>query len=285
MAKVRLTKKRAKWAAPRNATLKGTPLSYPAAPAARYEKSLDVLIRDMRADYQREILRLFRTVAQDGQITMDANLGSQARILFSALGKKWAKLFAQRSTAITERMVASVDKHSMHSLGESLRTISGGLTIKVPAMPAGMADVLKATVAENVALISSISTQYQERIEGAVYRSIQQGGRGAADVYDEVIKIGGMSERRAHLIATDQTRKATSAFNRERAKSVGIRKGIWRHSGGSGEPRKKHVDFDGHEFDLDEPPAIGDKGQRVMPGEEIACKCYWTPILADFDSL
>lgn len=284
MAQLKLTKKRAKWAAPRNATLKGTPLSYPAAPAARYEKSLDVLIRDMRADYQREILRLFRTVAQDGQITMDANLGSQARILFSFLGKKWAKLFAERSTAITERMVASVDKHSMHSLGESLRTISGGLTIKVPAMPAGMADVLKATVAENVARITSISSQYQERIEGIVYRSITQ-GRGAADVYDEVIKIGGMSERRAHLIATDQTRKLTSAYNRERAKSVGIKRGIWRHSGGSGEPRKKHVDFDGHEFDLDEPPAIGDKGQRVMPGEEIACKCYWVPVLTPFDEL
>lgn len=284
MAQLKLTKKRAKWAAPRNATLKGTPLSYPAAPAARYEKSLDVLIRDMRADYQREILRLFRKVAQDGQITMDANLGSQARILFSALGKKWAKLFADRSTAITERMVSSVDKHSMHSLGESLRTISGGLTIKVPDLPAGMADALKATVAENVALISSISTQYQERIEGAVYRSIQQGGRGAAEVYDEVIKIGGMSERRAHLIASDQTRKATSAFNRERAKSVGIKRGIWRHSGGSGEPRKKHVDFDGKEFDLDNPPAIGDQGERVMPGQAIACKCYWTPVV-DFDSL
>lgn len=284
MAQLKLTKKRAKWAAPRNATLKGTPLSYPAAPAARYEKSLDVLIRDMRADYQREILRLFRTVAQDGQITMDANLGSQARILFSFLGKKWAKLFADRSTAITERMVASVDKHSMHSLGESLKKISGGLTIKVPAMPAGMSDVLKATVAENVALISSISAQYQERIEGAVYRSIQQGGRGAADVYDEVIKIGGMSERRAHLIATDQTRKATSAFNRERAKSVGIKRGVWRHSGGSGEPRKKHVDFDGKEFELDNPPAIGDKGERVMPGQDINCRCFWSPVV-DFDSL
>src|SRR5690554_5646358 len=133
-------------------------------------------------------------------------------------------------------MLGSVDRHSKATLNESLKKISGGLTLKVPDMPGSMAEILKATVAENVSLITSISSQYQERIEGVVYRSIQQGGRGAADIYEDLIKVGGMSERRAHNIAIDQTRKATTAYNVERAKSVGIRKGIWRHSSGSAEP-------------------------------------------------
>lgn len=279
---IRLTRKRERWAKPRNATLKGDPLKYPAPAAVRYQKSLDELVRAMRADYQREVLKLWRS--SDFNIAMDANIGSQMRILFSYLGDKWSKRFASRAKEITDRMIRSVDRHSKASLHESLKKISGGITIKVPDMPGTMQEALKATIAENVSLITSISSQYQERVEGIVYRSIQQGGRGAADIYDDLIKVGGMSERRAHNIATDQTRKATTAFNAERAKSVGIRKGIWRHSSGSAEPRKMHLELDGQEFDLDNPPVIDPDGTRGLPGFLPNCRCFWTPVV-DFDSL
>ena len=281
---MKLSKKREAWAAPRNATIKGEPLTYPAAVSERYEKALNKLIRGMRADYQRELLKLFRTHSTDSAIAMDENIGSQARILFSDLGKKWSKLFSRQSKSISENMIKGVSNHSYKNLESSLKKISGGLTIKVPEMPAGLIEIQKAAIAENVALITNISTQYQQRVEQVVYSSISTGGRGAADIYDELIRVGGMTERRAHLIATDQTKKSTSAYNLERAKSVGIKKGIWRHSSAGGEPRKKHVNFDGKEFDLNEPPAIGDKGARVMPGYEINCRCYWVPVV-DFDSL
>lgn len=280
---IRLTRKRERWAAPRNATLKGDPLKYPAPAAMRYQKSLDELVRAMRADYQREILKLWRQ--SDMDVTVDANIGSQMRILFSYLGEKWSKRFAARAKEITDRMIRSVDRHSKAALNESLKKISGGLTIKVPDMPGTMQEALKATIAENVSLITSISSQYQERVEGIVYRSIQQGGRGAADIYDDLIKVGGMSERRAHNIATDQTRKATTAFNAERAKSVGIKKGIWRHSSGSAEPRKMHLELDGQEFDLDKPPVIDPDGTRGLPGYLPNCRCFWTPVITPFDDL
>lgn len=285
---IRLTRKRERWAKPRNATLKGGPLKYPAPAAMRYQKSLDELVWAMRADYQREILKLWRQsdmgVTADSMV-MDANIGSQMRILFSYLGDKWARRFGKRAKEITDRMLSSVDRHSKATLNESLKKISGGITIKVPDMPGTMAEVLKATVAENVSLITSISAQYQERIEGVVYRSIQQGGRGAADIYEDLIKVGGMSERRAHNIAIDQTRKATTAFNVERAKSVGIRKGVWRHSSGSAEPRKMHLELDGQEFDLENPPVIDPDGTRGLPGYLPNCRCFWTPQLTPFDEL
>lgn len=281
MAKVKLTKKREAWAAPRqDVQFKGDPMTPNMSAAARYEQSLDVLIREMRADYQREMMRLLRNMG----ITQDANAGSQARIALAELGRKWSKRFADRAEAIADRMITSVDRDSKSKLKQSLKTISGGLTISVPDMPAGMADIMKATLYENTSLITNIHEQYRERVEGIVYRSIQEGGRGAADIYDELIDVGGMSERRAHLVATDQTRKANAAFSAERAKAVGIRKAIWRHSGGSGEPRRLHVEMDGKEFDLDDPPAIGDKGEKVLPGQAINCKCTWTPVV-DFDAL
>lgn len=280
---MKLTRKRRAWAEAReDVQLKGDPLRYPVAPAVRYEKALDVLIREMRADYQREVLKLWRQ--SDSQVTADSNIGSQMRILFNDLGRRWSKRFADRSTAIAEGMIKSVDRDSKGKLKESLRKISGGLAIRVPDMPGPMAEVMRATLYENVSLIKNIQSQYAERLEGVVYRSIQGGGRGAADIYDEMIKAGGITERRAHTISTDQVRKATTAFNAERAKSVGIKKMIWRHSGGSAEPRRSHVDFDGREFDLNDPPAIGANGEKVLPGQEINCRCTMSPVIS-FDEL
>jgi hypothetical protein len=74
------------------------------------------------------------------------------------------------------------------------------------------------------------------------------------------------------LIARDQVRKVTTAINVERAKSAGITKFRWRHSGGGSEPRQDHVDMDGMIFSYDDPPVIDERtGERGYPGQLINC--------------
>lgn len=283
MRQIRTTRKRRQWAESREAVIKGLPLTYPAAAAERYQAALDALVKRMRKEYERELKPIIQGVgnmaSEDSAISMDANLGSQARIMLNALSRKWQQLFNREATRITDRMLAQVNRQSKANLGESLKKLSGGLTIPTPEMPAGLSEAVAASVAENVALIRSIPDQYAQRIQGAVFRSIQSGGRGQQQVFEELTKYGEMTERRAKNIALDQTRKATTAFNRERSKAVGIRKGIWRHSGGGAEPRKMHLELDGQEFDLDDPPVIDPDGTRGLPGFLPNCKCFWEPIL------
>lgn len=291
---IRLTRKRLEWAAPRNATLKGERLPpYSASAAAKYQAELDKLVQRMQKEYNTEVRRLFRTHADEesalamdapgsyhlGMIAADASLASQARMLFGWLGKKYAKLFASRATSMTERMIDSSSMASKRALGESLKKISGGITIPVPDMPGLLSEKITAATAENVGLIKSIAQQHHERISQLVLRSISSGGNGAQDVFEGIRHYDGLTEKRAKLIAIDQSRKAVAAMNYERAKSVGIKKGIWLHSGGSSEPRKMHVALDGQEFDLDNPPVINEKGERGMPGTEPNCKCSWQPVL------
>ena len=292
--KIRLTRKRLEWAAPRNATLKGERLPpYSAATAAKYQAELDKLVQRMQKEYNTEVRKLFRTHADEesalamdapgsyrsGMIAADASLASQARMLFNSLGKKWAKIFGSRSSDMTDRMIDGASMASKRALGDSLKKISGGLTIPVPVLPGNSQERITAATAENVGLIKSIQQQYHERISQLVLRSVSTGGNGAQDIFEGIRHYDGLTEKRAKLISIDQTRKITAALNVERAKSVGIKKGIWLHSGGSSEPRKMHVALDGQEFDLDNPPIINEKGERGMPGTEPHCKCSWQPVL------
>lgn len=257
--------------------MKGKPLQYSVAPSSRYQGDMSRLINSMVKDYE----KVFSELNDDFEgFTMDASFASQTRIWLNRLKRKWDKIFKQKSTEIADKFVSQVDIGAKRNLDDSLKQLSGGITIKTPDMPEALKDKIIASTAENVALIKSIPLQFHQRIESVALRSISQGGEGAKTLLEEIRHTGSVTEKRANFIAVDQTRKITTAVNYERMKSAGIRKAIWRHSGGSAEPRQLHQKLDGEVFDLDNPPVIDERtGERGLPGQLPNCKCFWTPVI------
>ncbi|CAM1017784.1 Phage protein [Proteus mirabilis] len=257
--------------------MKGKPLQYSVAPSSRYQGDMSRLINAMIKDYE----KVFSELNDDFEgFTMDASFASQTRIWLNRLKRKWDKIFKQKSTEIADKFVSQVDIGAKRNLDDSLKHLSGGITIKTPAMPEALKDKIIASTAENVSLIKSIPLQFHQRIESVALRSISQGGEGAKTLLEEIRDTGSVTESRANFIAVDQTRKITTACNYARMKSAGIRKAVWHHSNGSAEPRELHLELDGKEFDLDNPPIINKKtGRRGLPGEEPGCKCFWTPVI------
>lgn len=272
-----LSKKREKYVNERESgLLVGKPLHPPASVADRYESELDRLIRQMTKAYESEISRLWKTI---GPVTMDASLASQSRIELDKLKARFAKLFAKKAPDITKKMLGGVDKFNQNQLRESLKELSGGVTLKTDIMPAALRESYKAATVENVSLIKSISDQYHERVTGAVMRSIQQGGEGRKTIMEELSKFDGMTKRRARTIAKDQTSKAMAATNKFRNQALGIRKFRWLHSGGGVDKRESHVKASGNIYEYDNPPKLGDNGERVLPGEAVNCRCVAVPVL------
>lgn len=225
----------------------------------------------MALDYERQ----FQSIPT---YTADAGITSQSRILLNSLKRKWSQVFNESSKLIAESFTNRVDRDAKKRLQNSLTDMTG-LSLKMPDMPLEMGDILKATVVENVSLIKSISNQFHERIEGQVMRSIQQGD-GTKGIYDYIKHQKVVSDKRASLIARDQTSKLTTAVNRERMKSVGVTQFIWVHSGGSADPRELHLRHNGNTFDLADPPIIDERtGERGLPGQAINCKCRMKPVL------
>jgi uncharacterized protein with gpF-like domain len=97
----------------------------------------------------------------------------------------------------------------------------------------------------------------------------------------------GVTERRARMIARDQTNKATNNLSRQRLLSYGINKGIWMHTASGKTYRETHAldhtqgGMDGAEYFIDEGcydpnPNVQD---YIQPGELVNCYCVCRPVI------
>lgn len=283
--KSRLSTKRRKWIEQDRQTV-GNPLVYSPVAAQRYQRSLDFLIDKMKKEYEREIKRVYKQQGEWGkEAVTDANIASLMKSVINRLGKKWQSIFNKNAKPIFEKFEGKLDRDNKVILTESIKKMTGGKIVDIPNTTESMKPIIVAKIAENVSLIKSIPQEYLKRVEGAVMRSISNGGIGASEVMTEIQKIGHSTDKRAAFIARDQTKKITVAISSERMKSTGVRKFKWNHSHGSAEPRSLHVKYDGEIFEFDNLPIIDERtGERGLPGQLIGCNCFITPVF-DFEDM
>lgn len=278
-----LTRARQKWARERGgAVFFGKALTHPTATEEKYRAKLDRLIATMRETTEREFRALWTApeFAPAVATGMDASLASQSRILANALSRRFKIAFGKAAPSLAEWMLRGVNRHATSNLNQSLKEASGGLTLKTSVIDRQVFEAMKATVAQNVDLIKSIPDKYFTDIQGAVMRGIQE-GKGMATVLEAIQATGAVTERRAALIARDQTSKAVTALNKSRLQKLGVRKFRWLHSGSEKQPRELHKRvLNGNVYDLDDPPEIDEKtGERGLPGQLINCKCRMVPVI------
>lgn len=258
-----------------------TAINYNAGNIKWYQRELLAEIREMNNDVKSQVLDIIRDnpLAQDSKLAMDASPVQLVKRALDSLARKWVDRFINKAFPISDDLVKKTESAVDRGLLASARKES--LTINMQWTPA-MTEKVDAIIAENVSLIRSIPEKYFTEVEGMVYRAVARGGdrkKLADEIEANFGKRYGITRRRAEFIARDQVRKATSALSNARQQAAGIKKGIWIHSGGGNEPRKKHVHANGEEFFLDKGLPIGDKGQYVLPGEEPNCGCTWKPVL------
>lgn len=283
--KARLSTTRLNWVEARSHdhTFKGKPLHPPTAVERRFQAALQRMIDRMQRATVYQLERLFASplAAENGMyMAMDQSFTAAASRVMRELTKRFTALFVDRAGGLAEAWIKGIERHSVVGLGQSLKEASGGVTLKTDFISGEVADVLRASVKSNVALIKSIPEKYFLEIEDAVMRSIQS-EQGMAYLKPFLERRYGITSRRADLIARDQTSKATTALNRARLKKLNVKKFEWLHSGGSNEPRHLHkYVLDGEIFELDNPPVIDERtGERGLPGQLINCKCTMVPVL------
>jgi SPP1 gp7 family putative phage head morphogenesis protein len=290
-----VTKQKQKWAKGRNVTFRGTQLNYNAAQQAKYQKAILTLVRQMSKETKDQIAELFKSetskeyIAQQKQAATDANITSKAKKVMNALMAKFEALFSLKAKPMSETMVNGAQQVSKSNLHTSLKQLSGGLSLKTGVIPKGMEEVSNAIVAENVALIKSIPSQYFTDVTGSVMRSITTGA-GLFTLIPQIQKYNGITERRARNIALDQTRKAYNSINKQRMQAIGVKQFEWVHSGGGQHPRRSHIAMSGNIYSFDNLPVINkeqvDAGYEGpvtgIPGQAINCKCTMVPVV-EFD--
>lgn len=206
-------------------------------------------------------------------IAEDASPVNEALKLMRQLAKRWIKKFNDSAPKIAEAYVNAMGNTSDKAFKQSL--VDAGFAVKFQVTPA-IRDALNASIAENVSLIKSIPAQYFTEVEGIVMRSYTE-GRDLETITKELKKRYGITQRRAELIARDQSNKLNATVVRTRRLELGLTKAVWMHSGGGKEPRKSHVAFSGKEFDVDKGAYID--GEYILPGQLINCRCVSKTVL------
>lgn len=148
-------------------------------------------------------------------------------------------------------------------------------------------------IEDNVNLIKTIPSKYFDKIGKAVeLRTVGKMTRGA--LVKRIKELGGVTQRRAELIADDQTAKVTERMMLARCRNAGIKRVMWLHSSISMHPRDVHRrkwdghtgkfnrkpnGFNGYIFDIDKPPYDPVAKQYVYPAQLPNCKCTLVPVL------
>lgn len=256
--------------------LKGLALNPNAAIQARYSNNLRKLITDMTMQVNNDLIQFF-SPSRD-TVAMDDTSSSQAQLIIETLKRKFQNVFNMASNPLADSMVGQTSKASATALEASLKKLSG-ITLKTNILTGDLKNILTAGIAENVSLIKSIPSEYFTQVQGAVMRSITT-GQGLADLVPFLEKQAGVTQRRARIIARDQTHKVFSDINFSRMKTIGIKQYEWLHSAGSQKPRRLHQHMSGNIYSFDNPPIIDEKtGQRGKPGDLINCRCRAVPIV------
>lgn len=150
---------------------------------------------------------------------------------------------------------------------------------------------VKAFVAENASLISTIPGESLSDIEQMVFRDARR-GLSPQGIRANILKQFNTTEARAQLIARDQVSKFNGRLTELRQKQSGITRYIWRDSE-DGRVRtfsntsgtSDHARLSGETFSWDDPPVTVFKGKRAgernHPGVDIQCRCYAEPVIED----
>lgn len=273
--------------------VKGVPFRISVGAQARFTSKINQPVEAMVNAVNSAIEKLYKsepamTHMQAFEDTaMDAaTVGSQSRILLNAFQRQFQNLFGALATTLAQQMVADINQNSTQQSQANVGQINlvnqgAALSLDPKLLDAATIEILKASVNRAADFIRSIPDKYLSDVSAAVYNSIQN-GNGLQDLQPYLEKYGSTVKNWAHNTAMDQTRKTFNSLNASRMRQIGVRKGEWLHSGGSQHPRPLHVEADGKTFDLNKGLPVGDNGgDYVMPGDDVNCRCTFTPILDD----
>lgn len=263
------------------------PVFPPAAIEKEYEKRLKKAVREMEKSC---VYWLRAKWKQNESLIQDSATDNLLKELRRLL-RQWQRNFDELAETLPVWFVNKIRGYVAGNLAEQtkpLRDAGLGFNLKFTYMSQKERQTFRAIVAENVNLIKSIERESLTQVEGIVLRGIQNGFT-LGEMTEDLHKQFGVSERRAAMIARDQTSKATENLSRARLKSYGITQGVWLHTSAGKTYRDTHVEdengggINGKIYDLDQGCFDPDPkvNAYIFPAELVNCHCVCRPLIPE----
>ena len=256
------------------------PIFPPAGIEREYEKRLKKAVREMEKSVVYWLSARYK--ANESKILDSAT--DDILKAFRRLLRQWTRNFNELCETLPRWFVSKIREYTARNLVEQTRPLRDaglGFNLKFSYMSQAERQVFQAIVSENVNLIKSIARESLTQVEGIVLRGITS-GNDLATVTEQLHHQFGVSERRAAMIARDQTNKATNNLSRQRLLDYGVTKGIWLHTASGKTYRETHEnDMNGQEYDIREGCFDPDEkvNRNIQPAELVNCYCVCRPVI------
>lgn len=249
---------------------------------ASYRRTLRAMIRAMREDYSRRLTELYAVL--EPRIVGDAKWRSPMERMQDELGKlasKWTGKFSVFADKFAPRIVKDILNRAAKSRQTSLKDVGVNVLLKdMKLEDRAMDERVQALIEANVALIKTIPQDCHNRVQQMVTQAVIS-GQSEASLTKDIARAFGVTERRANVIARDQTLKATQSLAQAVDKELGITEGVWIHVPGRKMSRPTHVAMNGKKFTLTTGLWDSAENKWVRPGECILCACKYRPIVPE----
>jgi len=169
---------------------------------------------------------------------------------------------------IASRAATRTDKLNKQQVTKQMKRALGVSKVEDPSTARTRATFTK----QNVALIKTIGPQHFNSVEKAVREGFARGAS-SKTLKKELIAISGVTQRRAAVIARDQTASLNANFTKQRYAENDITQFTWRTVDDE-RTREEHERLDGQVFTV----AKGAPGEG-FPGDPIQCRCFPEPFL------
>ncbi|QDP56543.1 MAG: hypothetical protein Tp118SUR00d2C21406351_49 [Prokaryotic dsDNA virus sp.] len=249
---------------------------------ATYHTELRRIVREVRKDIDTHVMSAVKSTSfeyiADGvstHVVMDSYVDVIAGAL-KLVRERWSSpQFNALATRITRKFVTTANNSNAERTKRDL-----GIDVFVDNSE--LRDYVQASIYDNVRLIESIPAQYLTQVDSIVLSGVRSGSR-PNTIAKQLQRQFGVTERRAKLIARDQSNKINSNLSKMRMTNAGFEYFRWETSHDERvRDRHKHVServtaYGEGVFRFDNPPIV-DQNAPQLPGEPIQCRCIAIPI-------
>lgn len=256
---------------------KTKPVELPKDIGIRYNAELQRMVKSIQQEINKSIVPQLKYLAPE--YTADSwvdTITSAIALLRERLSGPNFKRFAER---LATNFITDINTRNIQAMGKQF----GSFGIDIMTNNKQVTDFLQASIAENVQLITSIQSQYLDRVETLVLTNMRAGLRPSA-IQQQLQDQFGVTRNRARLIAVDQLSKATNGLARKRMQASGITHFRWLTSKDS-RVRDEHTalankvtKYGKGIYSFEDLPLDKD-GSPIAPGIPIRCRCVQVPVL------
>lgn len=240
----------------------------------QYNAQLQYLTNEVKKDIDQQLIPLLRQL--EPEYTADADWFGLITNMLQTLIDKWSSpQFRGLANQLANQFVRTADdvneKKTKNQFGVDIYSTDPQMT-----------QVLESAIYDNTKLISTIPAQYLSQVESIVMTNIRAGNR-STGIVKSLQQQYGVTQRRAKMIARDQTAKVNGDLNKKRQQIAGFDYFQWVTSGDE-RVRDRHEDiaekvteYGKGIYRWDNPP-LSDKGVPIIPGQDFQCRCTARPV-------